>query len=142
MRHRMRGGKCDAATAPVSVSGSFTYVEILRFVQKRLTLRPVDGLALLRTCDGSCWNLDGGGRGNTDFMRRSARLLWTVWRYVERRGYVAGDGRQRGRTGSTTFWIPSTGRVTGGGAGKLGRLVQYGAKTRLWVVESDTTWLG
>ena len=26
--------------------------------------------------DGSCWNLNGGGRGNTDFMKRSVRFLW------------------------------------------------------------------
>ena len=37
---------------------------------------------------------------------------------------MAGDGRQRGHTGTSNFRIPSSGRVVGRGDGKLGRLVQ------------------
>jgi hypothetical protein len=38
---------------------------------------------------------------------------------------VAGDGRQRGHTGTSTFRIlPSSGRVDGRGDGVLGRLAE------------------
>jgi len=45
---------------------------------------------------------------------------------------VAGDGRQRGHTGTSTFRISSpSGAVTGRDGGNLGRLAQLDAKTRL-----------
>lgn len=80
-------------------------------------------LAKVATCVGSCANLDGGGRGNTDLMNKSVRLLY---RYVERWGYVAGDGMHRGHTGTSTFRIssPSSGIATGRAVGNFGRLAQ------------------
>ena len=51
---------------------------------------------------------------------------------------MAGDGRQRSHTGTSTFWIPSLGRVTGGGDGKLGRIVKYDVKMRLWTGQRVT----
>jgi hypothetical protein len=57
-----------------------------------------------------------GGRGNTDFMKRSVRLLWVDKEAIRAR-----------------LPFESSGRVTGVGDGKFKRLVQYDAKTfRLW----------
>jgi len=80
-------------------------------------------LAKAGTRDGSCSNVGGGGRGNTDFMKKSMRLLY---RYVERWGNVAGDGTHTGHTGTSTFRIssPSSGKATGRAVGNLGRLAQ------------------
>ena len=78
--------------------------------------------AKVASCDGSCSNVGGGGRGNTDFMKKSVRLLY---RYVERWGYVAGDGRHKGQTGTSSFRTSSPSeKATGRAVGNLGRLVQ------------------